>query len=259
SRADRLAADLSVPRLASAWQMLLKGLEEAARAPRPFAAAEMLIIRMCYTAQLPSPADIIGELRANAGAAGGGSARPQMSSSAPRGSASAAAGPPEAVAGQPGADNKASFGSFEDLAAHAALLRDIKLQLALEEQVELVKFRPGLVELHLLDGAPSNLAQELTRKLQAWTGERWVVSLSEERGMAPLGTRRRQEEARALEEIAKHPAVKSVMLHFPNAEIKRVRALESHKLNGGANAGPDVANEAGTRAPDQDDRNAGRA
>ena len=43
--------------------MLLKGLDEAARAPRPFAAVEMLVIRMCYTAQLPSPADILGELK----------------------------------------------------------------------------------------------------------------------------------------------------------------------------------------------------
>ncbi len=63
SRADKLSSELAVPRLATAWQMLLKGLDEATRAPRPFAAAEMLVIRMCYTAQLPSPADIIGELK----------------------------------------------------------------------------------------------------------------------------------------------------------------------------------------------------
>ena len=53
ARADKLSAAVPVPRLAIAWQMLLKGLDETSRAPRPFAAAEMLVIRMCYTAQLP--------------------------------------------------------------------------------------------------------------------------------------------------------------------------------------------------------------
>ena len=62
ARADKLSGAIPVPRFAIAWQMLLRGLDEASRAPRPFAAAEMLVIRMCYTAQLPSPADIIGEL-----------------------------------------------------------------------------------------------------------------------------------------------------------------------------------------------------
>jgi DNA polymerase-3 subunit gamma/tau len=42
--------------------MLLKGLEEASRAPNPAAAAEMLLIRLCYTADLPSPEDIVRRL-----------------------------------------------------------------------------------------------------------------------------------------------------------------------------------------------------
>ncbi|MEQ1576293.1 MAG: DNA polymerase III subunit gamma/tau [Hyphomicrobium sp.] len=58
-RAAALAAQLSVPLLARAWQMLLKGLEETAKAPDPVAAAEMVLIRIAYTADLPSPGDII--------------------------------------------------------------------------------------------------------------------------------------------------------------------------------------------------------
>jgi DNA polymerase III subunit gamma/tau len=234
TRADKLSTGLPVSRLASAWQMLLKGLDEAAGAPRPFAAAEMLIIRMCYMAQLPSPAEIIGELKAKP--AGPGEIKkepplgvetspaqvlsPMKTTGIARGDANE--GKTEIEAEQPSRPN---FGSFEDIVAHAAQLRDIKLKSALEEQVELVNFGPGFLELHVLEGAPRNFAQDLSRKLQAWTGERWVVSLSEERGLAPLGARRRMEEARAVEEIRKHPAVKNVMRHFPDAEIKTVRSL----------------------------------
>jgi DNA polymerase-3 subunit gamma/tau len=223
-RADKLSGGLAMPRLAAAWQMLLKGLDEAARAPRPFAAAEMLVIRMCYMAQLPTPADIIGELKGK-----------PASQHQPKRAADASAAPATAEAkaaaldeagGDGGGRPAQAFSSFEDIVAHAARLRDIKLKIALEEQVELVKYGPGFLEIHALEGAPKNLATELARKMQAWTGERWIVSLVEERGATPLGARRRSDDAQAVEEIKKHPAVKSVMRHFPDAEIKSVRSLD---------------------------------
>lgn len=58
-RAMQLADNLSVPLLSRAWQMLLKGIEEVSRAPNPAAAAEMVLIRLSYTADLPSPDEII--------------------------------------------------------------------------------------------------------------------------------------------------------------------------------------------------------
>ncbi|KAI94864.1 DNA polymerase III subunits gamma and tau [Rhodomicrobium udaipurense JA643] len=241
ARADRLAASLPVPRLAMAWQMLLKGIDEAARAPRPLAAAEMLVIRMCYTAQLPSPADVIGELKRGggerapvresasgapardlaSGAPNGGfePARPRVLSS--RGSEAVAQSSAEAPREAP-----RSFASFEEIVEKVRAARDIMLQKALEERVELVKFGPGFLELRLLEGAPQSLAPELAKKLQAWTGERWIVSLSEERGLPPLGARMRDEKAQAKEEIRKHPAVKSILHHFPDAEITDVRKLD---------------------------------
>ncbi len=61
-RASALASRLSVALLSRAWQMLVKGLEEAGRAPDPLAAADMVLIRIAYTADLPSPDDIIRTL-----------------------------------------------------------------------------------------------------------------------------------------------------------------------------------------------------
>ncbi len=89
-RAGHLADNLSVPLLSRAWQMLLKGFEEVSRAPNPAAAAEMVLIRLSYTADLPSPDEIIrsiggGNVALRRGAAG--AARPV----APRENVSASA------------------------------------------------------------------------------------------------------------------------------------------------------------------------
>ena len=65
-RAAALGGRLSMAILSRAWQMLLKGLEEAAKAPNPAAAAEMVLIRLAYTADLPPPDEIIKTLGGDA-------------------------------------------------------------------------------------------------------------------------------------------------------------------------------------------------
>ncbi len=61
-KGNQFAAKLSMRSLAKAWQMLLKGMEEVKNAPKPFAAAEMALIRLGYGAQLPNPDDVIKKL-----------------------------------------------------------------------------------------------------------------------------------------------------------------------------------------------------
>src|SRR5690606_31011570 len=60
-----LAEKLSIPVLTRAWQMLIKGLEETRVAPSPITAAEMVLVRLCHVADLPSPADLVKRLSAN--------------------------------------------------------------------------------------------------------------------------------------------------------------------------------------------------
>jgi len=130
------------------------------------------------------------------------------------------------------ADNDASpepsppeLKSFEDVIALAESKRDLKLKHALTEQVKLVRFKPGLIEINPLPQAPRELGQELMRKLKAWTGRVWIVALSDEEGAVPLGQQRREREASEIETVREHPAVKQVMQHFPGARIAAVRPV----------------------------------
>jgi DNA polymerase III subunit gamma/tau len=117
-RAEQLARELSVPLLSRLWQMLLKGHEEAARSGDPFAAAEMVLIRIAHTADLPSPDELIRVLGGDApsrrepsGGGGGGRDAPspaatinQAQGERPSASTRASDG------GQP-----SSHGAFDDL------------------------------------------------------------------------------------------------------------------------------------------------
>ena len=62
TRGARFADRLSMASLGRAWQMLLKGIGEVEQAPDRRAAAEMVLIRLCYVADLPPPADLVRRL-----------------------------------------------------------------------------------------------------------------------------------------------------------------------------------------------------
>lgn len=61
-RGSAFAGKLSMPILARAWQMLLKGLSEAQAAPQTLAAVEMALIRLMHVADLPTPGELVKKL-----------------------------------------------------------------------------------------------------------------------------------------------------------------------------------------------------
>ena len=230
-RASALAAQLSVPILARAWQMLLKGLEEVAAAPNAMAGAEMVLIRLAFTADLPAPDEVLQAL-------GGQGAQPRRTA-APAAPARPAALEAQGEAAEPDAEDDSEadglgagaprlpmLRSFADVVRLAGTRREAKLKVHLEEHVSLVKFdAAGSIELQLLPGAPKELANELREKLNLWTQGRWMVALSKSPGEPPLGEVERRRAAAEIEEMRKHPAVAAVLKQFPDAEISSVRPL----------------------------------
>lgn len=61
-RGKDFAARLSPRVLGRAWQMLLKGISEVQMAPRPLAAADMVLVRLTHAADLPNPDEVIKQL-----------------------------------------------------------------------------------------------------------------------------------------------------------------------------------------------------
>src|SRR5277367_4898273 len=62
TRGRAFATKLSMRVLARAWQMLLKGIAEVEAAGRPIDAAEMVLVRIAYAADLPTPDEAIRSL-----------------------------------------------------------------------------------------------------------------------------------------------------------------------------------------------------
>src|SRR6267143_6214556 len=92
-RGRDFATKLSMRVLSRMWQMLLKGIAEVQAATRPQAAAEMVLVRIAYVADLPTPDEAIRMLDQNGGGsqmASGGAAPSRTAPTAPVSSMSAA-------------------------------------------------------------------------------------------------------------------------------------------------------------------------
>jgi DNA polymerase-3 subunit gamma/tau len=248
TRGKDFAAKLSHRVLARTWQMLLKGMSEVQQSSRPIAAAEMLLVRIAYAADLPTPDEAIRALGNGAGETisasaprgngGGGAAMSSAPagnlsmprSEAPRGAPRAALN--AAVQAEPAsaAAPVLRIGSFEELVALAADRRDLQVKAALERDVRLVRCEDGKLEVALEPGASQTLVNELSAKFSAWTGRQWFVTLSREPGQPTLRSKAEAREAELKRGVRADPLVQAVLERFPGAEIVAVRARDSEAV-----------------------------
>jgi DNA polymerase III subunit gamma/tau len=242
-RGRDFAAKLSMRVLSRMWQMLLKGITEAQGATRPAAAAEMVLVRIAYVADLPTPDEAIRMIEQNGGASpvivAGSAPRSVPASSpsavaptpmrapvAPRSGAEASARPqmtmpaPEAQAAPVRRIN-----SFPELVALAGEKRDLLTKSALEADVRLVRIEDGRLEVALERNAARTLVNDLSRKLEQWTGRRWTVVVSNEAGQPTLRELSLVEKSQRERAAEADPRVKEVLARFPGARVVEVRRL----------------------------------
>jgi len=255
-RGRAFAAQLSMRVLSRTWQMLLKGVGEVQASGRPVAAAEMILVRIAYAADLPTPDEVVRALGEEGVARppgnGGAAAAPAPAQNftprydAPRGSprSSAAASPrptenPVVESEPVTAAPTLTIGSFEALIALTQEKRDISMKMALERDVRLVRCEDGQLEIALEASAPKTLVHDLQRKLTAWTGKRWMGVVSQEQGSATLRAQAEERQAELERGVQSDPLVQAVLKRFPGAKVVGVTQ----------NA---LAAEAGDAVPDAD-------
>ncbi len=198
--------------------------------PRPLASAEMALIRLAYATDLPTPEDALRKLAETT--EGLPRHAPPLPPAGPRASLSAVSAPDRAPARPAAAPTAAPapaarLARFEDVVALARSKRDIQLVQALEQDVRLDRFEPGQIAMSVVNGASPALAQTLAKRLQEWTGERWMVALAPGASALTLRERAPKREAERTNGAAEHPLVRKVLERFKGARIVEVRAPEA--------------------------------
>jgi DNA polymerase-3 subunit gamma/tau len=200
-----MAQSLSWGSIHRLWQMLLKGLQDVEIAPDPREAAEMALLRLIHSADMPDPAVLMARL------SGEGTATATLSAPAAKSSGATARIP---------ADFAALIKAVEQSGKHL-------LAQQLHDQVGLVRYAPPELLLRPMRPLGPNWPRDLALVLKASTGASWQVSLSDEAGEPSLLDQEKMAEERVRADVLADPNVRAVMDAFPNSE------LESFSTRGG--------------------------
>lgn len=252
-RLATMSAQLSMPSLGKAWQILLKGVSEVNMASNPQSAAEMVIIRLAYAADLPDPSDLLRKLTSDggavspsaqngAGASNAGSGAPNAYSSAPpatnaaprlsvaasnpRGSSIAAVARVQEAAPEEQTDAPhipESFDSLEDIVSVLEAANEMVLAGRVYQMLHLVRLEKKdeayRLDVRVQDTAPADFLQNLSKALKNITGKLWMVSVSGASGAPTLGQKAQAQYEAELQKIKEHPLMAEVFSLFPGAEI----------------------------------------
>ena len=151
---------------------------------------------------------------------------PLRSPTAPRGGAEASARP-QMMAPAPEVQSVPirKVSSFPELVALAAEKRDLMTKAALEADVRLVRIEDGRLEIALERNASRTLVNDLSRKLEQWTGKRWAVIVSNEAGQPTLREQNLVEKSQRERSAEADPRVREVLARFPGTKVVEVRRL----------------------------------
>ncbi len=254
TRGQAMAAMLPMRVLSRMWQMLLKALEEVGMAPNAMMAAEMAVIRLTHVADLPSPEELVRKLQDATPPSGG----PSGGRPAPQGQTTQAIGnvatPTHAGPSGPSASGAQSavavavdalyhYARFEDVVELIRAHRDVKLLVEVETGLRLVNYQPGRIEVHPTAAAAPDLVGRLGSRLQAWTGNRWAITVVTQGGAPTIAEIRDAAENAMRQEAEQHPLVQAVIAAFPKARITEIRTEAEKTQEALLDALPEVDEE----------------
>ena len=203
--------------LSKIWQMLIKGISELQYANVQIDALEMILMRITYSANMPTPADLLKELKKKSGL--NKAAAPNKIALT---TTTATTVSETHIASELTEDNGFELSNPEDLAKLLNAKRQMLLLYAVKNDMSFKEFAAGRMHIALSEKADKDLIANLRKFLAKETGASWVIDIDYE----PLGETLAYKETKELERdkknISEYPLVKAILSEFNGAKIETV-------------------------------------
>ena len=118
---------------------------------------------------------------------------------------------------------KNEINSFQDLVNICNRKKEIKLKYELENNINLVSFEKGRMEIAFNENLDKDFIKELSYKLFEWTNIRWIITLSKKTGEISLKEKDQIKQKKIFDEVKKSEIYKKVMDILPDAELIDVK------------------------------------
>ena len=192
--------------LSKIWQMLIKGLSELQYSSMQIDALEMILMRIAYSATLPTPAELLKELK-------------KKSITFDANEANFSVLKDNALNNQ---DNVITIADTDELIKLMTLKKQPLLLFQIKNDISFKKFNDGYMRIAVSESAAKDMIMNLRKFLEKETAKQWTIDIDYE----PLGETLASKEARELEKdkknISEYPLVKAILNEFYGAKIETI-------------------------------------
>jgi len=241
---DKISNNINMPTLIIFWQLILKALDELSIVSNPILSLGMLVVRLAHLKEMPSYESILELLKKNNlnqeeeennnttidlntnkkkfineenevikiskdQIKNTAQTKPALSFS------------DEKIPTQNIGLKKVL--SFEDLISLSSIKKEIQLKYDLENNVNLIKFSEGKIDISFNEKLDRNFVRNLSQKLLEWTGNRWVITLAKQEGQKTFSKLQEIKKKELLDQEKKSEIYKKFKNIFPDAELLEVK------------------------------------
>ena len=223
--AKKMAAAVSIAILSKIWQMMIKGISEMQIAPVQIDALEMILIRIAYAANLPTPAEILADVKKNSNLA---PAAQNIAPSRPLPNVLQNAAPAPVLAStnlsvsEGGSKPTNFFNSPEDLIQYLEQNRKLLIVYSLKSDVSFDTFQDGYVKMTISDKISSDFILNLHKILEQATGKAWKIDTVRGNLGQTLFQKEDTKIAEERKDIMESPLVKAILAEFKGARIETI-------------------------------------
>ena len=239
----KISNNINMPTLIMFWQLILKALDELSIVSSPILSLEMLIVRLVHLKEMPSYESILELLKKN-------NLNQEeennnttidlninkkkfineenevMKTSKDQIKNTTQTKPVLSFSNQkiPAKDiDTKKVLSFEDLISLASIKKEIQLKYDLENNVNLIKFSEGKIDISFNEKLDRNFVRNLSEKLLKWTGNRWVITLAKKVGQKTFSELKKIKKKELLDQEKKSEIYKKFKNIFPDVELLEVK------------------------------------
>ena len=235
-----MSESLSMATLTRTWQILLKGISEIKYSESPLKSLEMLMIRLAYASELPTPIEVISDIKKNTELDTAQKKTKNLSSlSIPfkpenkKEQNSDTSQSNLSLPNQKPSSSRFSEGpqNITDLVMLARKSGQMLLAFNISNYVRPVLMENTTLRIHLEEGAPTHLCQDIRTFLLTETGQKWEVEQVKELGGKTLKEEAQENQKRMRETLANHPLVMQVLKAFPGSHVETFHLHHSDNIS----------------------------
>lgn len=208
------SAKTNIALLSKIWQMLIKGLNELQTAPVPIDALEMILIRIAYSANLPTPAELLESIKKK-------SNLKQQNFTVTTAVNSLAAKNEKPSLPQV----KSRFDKVTDFIAYLEKNKQARLVYMMKNDIEVVEFGNGVMKFKATERISSDFMTSINKFLETSTGQKWSLDIISGDVILSIANIENAQKEADKKNVAENPLVKAILDEFKGAKIETLTRI----------------------------------